>query len=226
MIITQDGKEIARTTTDENGFYKFEGLNPGKYAISVKTVDGGTLMFEDRESTVIAGQEDKNNDWGFYKERSSETPEPSTEPSTSEEPSTEEPSPEPSPSEEPEPSPSEEPTPSLEKSVGTPDFGPAPSPIVTTTKREVVEKSTVVTELNVIESQKEPSTIVQKEPEVVRDTVVVPQSQSQSRSQSPIVYQSAPSQPVQVIKKTGPAVHTGGEIVKESFWEKLLHIFR
>lgn len=65
-----------RINTDENGFYRVLNLPAGKYTVSVDTPDGGTFVFDDRESTVTAGQEDKNNDRGFYKER--DAPAPST----------------------------------------------------------------------------------------------------------------------------------------------------
>ena len=64
----KDGKEIVRTTTDENGFYKFDNLEPGEYGIAVYGPDGGVLFFEDKASTVVAGEEDTGNDWGFVRE--------------------------------------------------------------------------------------------------------------------------------------------------------------
>ena len=68
VVAYKDGKEIARTTTDENGFYKFDGLEPGEYGIAVYGPDGGELFFEDKAATVVAGQEDTGNDWGFVRE--------------------------------------------------------------------------------------------------------------------------------------------------------------
>lgn len=63
VVAYKDGKEIARTTTDENGFYKFDNLEPGEYGIAVYGPDGGELFFEDKSATVVAGEEDTGNDW-------------------------------------------------------------------------------------------------------------------------------------------------------------------
>ncbi|WP_301925487.1 SdrD B-like domain-containing protein [Corynebacterium glaucum] len=68
VVAYKDGKEIARTTTDENGFYKFDGLEPGEYGIAVYGPDGGELFFDDKAATVVAGEEDTGNDWGFVRE--------------------------------------------------------------------------------------------------------------------------------------------------------------
>ena len=68
VVAYKDGKEIARTTTDENGFYKFDNLEPGEYGIAVYGPDGGELFFEDKTATVVAGEEDTGNDWGFVRE--------------------------------------------------------------------------------------------------------------------------------------------------------------
>ena len=68
VVAYKDGKEIARTTTDENGFYKFDNLEPGEYGIAVYGPDGGELFFEDKAATVVAGEEDTGNDWGFVRE--------------------------------------------------------------------------------------------------------------------------------------------------------------
>ena len=68
VIAKRDGKEIARTTTDENGFYTFEGLAPGDYAIEVVGPDGARLGFEDRKASVKPGETDSGNDWGFVRE--------------------------------------------------------------------------------------------------------------------------------------------------------------
>lgn len=68
VVAFKDGKEIARTTTDENGFYKFDNLEPGEYGIAVYGPDGGELFFEDKAATVVAGEEDTGNDWGFVRE--------------------------------------------------------------------------------------------------------------------------------------------------------------
>lgn len=68
VVAYKDGKEIARTTTDENGFYKFDNLEPGEYGIAVYGPDGGELFFDDKAATVVAGQEDTGNDWGFVRE--------------------------------------------------------------------------------------------------------------------------------------------------------------
>lgn len=68
VVAYKDGKEIACTTTDENGFYKFDGLEPGEYGIAVYGPDGGELFFDDKAATVVAGEEDTGNDWGFVRE--------------------------------------------------------------------------------------------------------------------------------------------------------------
>lgn len=68
VVALKDGKEIARTTTDENGFYKFDNLEPGEYGIAVYGPDGGELFFDDKAATVVAGEEDTGNDWGFVRE--------------------------------------------------------------------------------------------------------------------------------------------------------------
>ena len=68
VVALKDGKEIARTITDGNGFYKFDNLAPGEYGIAVYGPDGGHLFFEDKAATVVAGQEDTGNDWGFVRE--------------------------------------------------------------------------------------------------------------------------------------------------------------
>ena len=68
VVALRDGKEVARTTTDENGFYKFDGLEPGEYTIAVYGPDGGRLFFDDKSATVVAGEEDTGNDWGFVRE--------------------------------------------------------------------------------------------------------------------------------------------------------------
>ena len=277
--------------TDENGFYQFTNLFPGKYTISVSTPDGGVLVFEDRESTVVAGEEDKNNDWGFYKEREEEQPsedpspseEPSDEPSAPEETTTpantpDEPSEEPSapeetttpantpeePSEEPsapeetttpantpeEPTtpvdtPSSEPentpdktstpdkpvdTPKVDKSASnTPtqqnDFKPFPStPEVKDTPRVKQPDATVVDTPRKNPIAPEPNT------PVVNNPVSQPQPSQpvvvQQNTPAPVAYQAAPVQPVTVVRKTGPAVHTGGEVIEQSFVQKLLAFFK
>lgn len=68
VVAYKDGKEIARTATDENGFYKFDNLEPGEYGIAVYGPDGGELFFDDKVATVVAGGEDTGNDWGFVRE--------------------------------------------------------------------------------------------------------------------------------------------------------------
>lgn len=68
VVALKDGKEISRTTTDENGFYKFNKLEPSEYGIVVYGPDGGELFFEDKAATVVAGEEDTGNDWGFVRE--------------------------------------------------------------------------------------------------------------------------------------------------------------
>lgn len=47
---------------------KFNGLEPGEYGIAVYGPDGGELFFDDKAATVVAGQEDTGNDWGFIHE--------------------------------------------------------------------------------------------------------------------------------------------------------------
>ena len=68
VVALKDGKETARTTTDEDGFYKFDGLEPGEYGIAVYGPDRGELFFDDKAATVVAGEEDTGNDWGFVRE--------------------------------------------------------------------------------------------------------------------------------------------------------------
>ena len=67
VIVSRDGRDVARTITDENGFYRFDDLEPGDYEIKVSGPDGGKLFFEDRASTVVAGHEDTGNDWGYVR---------------------------------------------------------------------------------------------------------------------------------------------------------------
>ena len=67
VVISRNGVEVARTATDENGFYRVERLIPGDYTISVTTPGGGTVNFTDEKSTVPSGGEDKNNDWGYVR---------------------------------------------------------------------------------------------------------------------------------------------------------------
>ena len=67
VVVSRGGKEVARTTTDESGFYRFDNLEPGDYEIEVLGPDGGKLFFKDRASTVVAGHEDTGNDWGYVK---------------------------------------------------------------------------------------------------------------------------------------------------------------
>lgn len=67
VVIKRDGQEVGRTTTDKNGFYTFDGLESGDYTIEVVGPNGGKLAFEDRSSTVVAGEEDTGNDWGYQR---------------------------------------------------------------------------------------------------------------------------------------------------------------
>lgn len=67
VVVSRGSKEVARTTTDESGFYRFDNLEPGDYEIEVLGPDGGKLFFKDRASTVVAGHEDTGNDWGYVK---------------------------------------------------------------------------------------------------------------------------------------------------------------
>lgn len=76
VVALRDGKEVARTTTDENGFYKFDGLEPGEYTIAVYGPDGGRLFFDDKSATVVAGEEDTGNDWGFVRDEDFAAPAP------------------------------------------------------------------------------------------------------------------------------------------------------
>ena len=79
VVALKDGKEVARTTTDENGFYKFDGLEPGEYTIAVYGPDGGRLFFDNKSATVVAGEEDTGNDWGFVRDEDSAAPAPAEE---------------------------------------------------------------------------------------------------------------------------------------------------
>ena len=47
---------------------KFNGLEPGEYGIAVYGPDGGELFFDDKTATVVAGEDDTGNDWGFIHE--------------------------------------------------------------------------------------------------------------------------------------------------------------
>lgn len=76
VVITKDGKEVGRIQTGENGFYQSIPLIPGEYGIRVENPAGGIMTFEDRVSTVKAGQDDPNNDWGFYRDPNAPVPPP------------------------------------------------------------------------------------------------------------------------------------------------------
>lgn len=225
-------KEYTETIkTDENGFYKFEYLIPGEYTITVSAPDGAETTFDDKESTVVADKEDKNNDWGFYKEKdkpSNPSEEPSPEPSKP----SEEPSPEPSePSEEtsPEPSkPSERPSPKEtpvddKKEKATPEK-PIDNP--------QVEKNTAQPEKS---NDKAPSPQPNENPVAPAPrnnpapVHVINSAQSQPVHRAnpvPVAQQPAPAQPVYVSKKVGPAVHTGGQVETQSFIQRIIEFLK
>ena len=177
----------------------------------------------------------------------SESPTPSPDPSPSEEPTpspSEEPtpspseSPTPSPSEEPTPSPSESPTPSFSEEPtpepsGTPKTDTPTPPVIPTPEPKGTEDVPTTTEkttepgARIIEKKTEPKPV----PPVVNHTFPekqpVPQNPSRVNT-PPFVPAHAPVQPAAIpgpVSEHGPVVNTGGA-VQESFWTKIINIFR
>lgn len=169
---------------------------------------------------------------------SSETPTPSTDPSPSE-------SPETSPEESPTPSPSESPSPSSSKTP-TPKDEPTPSasttpkrsntptpPVIPTPKTRVTEStpkdtpSTTKPAARIIPSS--PAPVIT--PPAVKHTFPAKQPVPQNPSRvntPPFVPAPTPVQPAVIpgpVSEHGPVVNTGGA-VQESFWTKIVNIFR
>merc|ERR1719198_1647885 len=44
MVLRESGKKLAETTTDENGFYKFENLPAGEYTVVVSKLPGASEL--------------------------------------------------------------------------------------------------------------------------------------------------------------------------------------
>ena len=58
VILTDaDGVEVARTTTDANGTYRFTGLIPGTYTVTIEVPDGYTAATTSATVTVTEAQE-------------------------------------------------------------------------------------------------------------------------------------------------------------------------
>ena len=58
VILTDaDGVEVARTTTDANGIYRFTGLIPGTYTVTIEVPDGYTAATTSATVTVTEAQE-------------------------------------------------------------------------------------------------------------------------------------------------------------------------
>ena len=64
VILTDaNGAEVARTTTDANGIYRFTGLIPGTYTVTIEVPDGYTAATT--SATVTVGEGEENLDADF-----------------------------------------------------------------------------------------------------------------------------------------------------------------
>lgn len=57
-VILKDasGNEVARTTTDANGNYRFEGVLPGTYSVSIEVPSGYEAVATSKDVTVVEGE--------------------------------------------------------------------------------------------------------------------------------------------------------------------------
>lgn len=225
--LLKDGKVVETVKTDSDGFYKFDKLDAGDYEIRVKSPDGGELSFSDESATVKLGDEDKNNDWGFV--TPDPAPEESPEPSPSDEPTPSEPSPSESP--EPEPSTSEEPTPSDEP---TPSEEPTPetTPRETPTIPEPEPRETPTSPEDTPSTTEPAARVIPSSPAPVVAPPAVNHTfpEKQPTPENPSRVNTPPFVPAQPpiagpVAKQGPVVNTGGA-VQESFWTKIVNLFR